>query len=159
MCIHCAIEEVHVYPLANKFVPPKAGDRKDESLALRLLGEHRGLKTLLGDLEDTLNSFAIVPEKDWPPFPKTIVEDIRKFHLEHVQEEEEQLFTKLKTALDPVQQTNLMEKLENEKAWAPLHPRPNMPETPPFSTMAARAAGISHHSTSSSFSQQQPDRV
>jgi len=141
MCIHCSIEEVHVYPLAVKFAPQQKGSRED-SLASRMLHEHRGLKTLLGDLEDSLNELNKLPETRWPPFPKKILEDIRKYHLEHAQEEEGELFPILKDSLDPVQQTNLLEKLENERSWAPLHPRPNMPESRPFSTMASRAAGV-----------------
>lgn len=138
MSIHTTIEEIHVYPLAAQL------DDNMKDLNLQLKTEHKGLKTMLADLDDYVHTLEDKEKDraDRPKFPRSLMEDIRKYHIDHTQVEEKELFPKLRQVMERVDLANLNEKLESERNWAPTVPMPNMPGDPTAAKVVSRVAGM-----------------
>jgi len=114
LSVHAAVEEQFVYPTLRA----KVDDGSD--LADEAIDEHQEVKRLLADLEKL--------EAGTAEHEKTLDEVIRNVR-HHVEEEEGELFTKLRAALDESTLEKLGGIVEEAKKVVPTHPHPLVPGT------------------------------
>ena len=126
LSVHAAVEEQVLYPAVRKEVP--GGDE----LADHSIEEHQELKELLVSIE-----------RADPNDPETdqLLTQLMGTLREHVQDEEGDLFPKLRTAA-PDQLGELGEAAEKAKKMAPTHPHPHAPTSPPGNVVAGAAAAV-----------------
>jgi hemerythrin-like domain-containing protein len=124
---HAALEELMVYPLAQKVLP---GGRDEVQ---HHLSEHMTAKKLLAEL-DTMK----------PGDERTdgVMQQLQEAVTEHISEEENQMFRELRGAVDEQALTELGGELDKAKRTAPTRPHPAAPDKPPALTMAAPVAAI-----------------
>lgn len=116
LTVHAAIEEEVLYPGVRVQMPD------DEDDALEALEEHHLVKTTLLELQ-SLN-----PEDErFQPKVTVLIEQVRH----HMEEEEGEMFPKLRGAVDRDELLRLGAALENARATAPTRPHPHAPDTPP----------------------------
>lgn len=127
LSVHAAIEEQYFYPAARK----AAGSA--EQTVLEGLEEHNIVKWTLAALED-------LDPKDERFIPRVtvLIENVRH----HVEEEEDDLFPKLRKALDRKQLEDIGESLAEAKKLAPKRPHPRSPDEPPFNLITGPAAAL-----------------
>ncbi|WP_433431781.1 hemerythrin domain-containing protein [Nonomuraea sp. CA-141351] len=120
---HSIAEEEYLYPAVREHVP--GGDK----LADQEIAEHdeaeRTMKRLEG-LEPNENDF-------WPTV-ELLVSQVRQ----HVREEENDLFPRLRETCPPEQLTELGDKVQKAKKLAPTRPHP----AAPANKLLARGAGL-----------------
>lgn len=104
-----------------------------DELAEHSLEEHQEAKELLASLEKG--------GADDPQAPQLVSQLIASVR-EHVQEEEGQIFTKLRSATAPGTLVTMGEALEQAKKTAPTRPHPKAPSTPPGNIVAGAAAAV-----------------
>jgi hemerythrin-like domain-containing protein len=127
LSVHAAIEEQLFYPVARATVPGT------EDLALESLEEHGVAKWVLADLEK------MSPEDErFDAKVKVLIESVRH----HIEEEEQDLFPKVRDELGRNDLSELGEAMAKAKAVAPTHPHPRSPDTPPANFVVGTAAGI-----------------
>jgi len=133
LSLHAAKEEMALYPfLRTKF--PNGDQIVDHALK-----EHQQVKQDLYDLDQQMNND--VTSTTEAKLLKTI-KDVQH----HVQEEEEQILTKLNQYLSPAEMTKLRDDFVSALSTAPSRPHPDAPNTPPqnkvlnAATMPADAA-------------------
>ena len=124
---HAAVEEQYLYPLTEEAVAGGA------DLASESLDEHQTMKNLLAELEDMDAATSAYDTK-----VHALMDEVRH----HVEEEEGELFPKLRAAVGPDRLAELGEKMEKAKAMAPTRPHPRAPDTPPFNKVAGPVAGL-----------------
>ena len=124
LSVHAEIEEQLFYPAA------RAADR---SMVLESLEEHHIVKWTLNELED------MDPREERFEAKVTV---LKENVLHHAQEEERDLFPKVRKAMKPAQLRELGEQMEQLKKVAPTRPHPRSPDTPPGNVLAAPAAAI-----------------
>lgn len=124
---HAAVEEQLLYPAARKALPD--GDQ----LADRAIDEHQEAKEILADLEKLDAS---------GPEAGELLQRLMASVREHVQEEEQDLFPKLRASMTPDQLQQMGDAITKAKKMAPTHPHPNAPATPPGNVIAGAAAAI-----------------
>jgi len=124
---HAALEELMVYPLAQRVLP----DGQDE--VQRHLSEHLTVKKLLAQL-DTMK----------PGDERTdgLMQQLQEAVTEHMAEEEGQMFRQLRDAVDEQALSELGSELAKAKRTAPTRPHPAAPDKPPALAMAAPVAAI-----------------
>jgi hemerythrin superfamily protein len=121
LSIHAAIEEQHFYPTIRE----KAPDVADE--VLEGLEEHHIVKWTLSELED------MDPKAERFDAKVTVlIESVRH----HVEEEEADMFPKVRAALGRKELQELGETMEKSKAVSPKRPHPKAPDTPPGNLVA-----------------------
>ena len=127
LSVHAAIEEQVFYPTIR--------DQVDgiEDQTLESLEEHHVVKWLLSELED-------LPPDDERYVAKTtvLIENVRH----HVEEEEQDLFPKVRKVLTTKQLDDLGAALERAKERAPLRPHPRSPDVPPANLVVGPAAAL-----------------
>jgi hemerythrin superfamily protein len=124
---HAALEELMVYPLAKKVLPD--GEQEiDEHLA-----EHMTVKKLLLQLDK-------LDERD--ERKGELMQQLQNADEEHVQEDEGEMFPRLREHTDSEALTELGEALDKGKQTAPTRPHPAAPTDPPALAMAAPVAAI-----------------
>ncbi len=125
LSVHAAIEEQVFYPAVREAVP----DAEDE--VLESLEEHHIVKWTLSELE------SMDPEDErFVPKTTVLMESVRH----HVEEEEGELFPKVREVLKRKALTELGEAMEKAKKVAPTRPHPRAPDTPPGNVVAGAGA-------------------
>ena len=127
LSIHAAIEEQVFYPAVRRAV------KKAEDDVLESLEEHHIVKWVLSELD------GMSPEAERFEAKVTVlIENVRH----HKDEEEEELFPKVRKALGTKQLAELGAQLERAKKTAPTRPHPKAPDTPPGNLVAGATAGL-----------------
>lgn len=124
---HSVAEEQYLYPATRRALPD--GD----TLADHEIAEHSEVERMLSRLEKT-------PVED-PAFA-TLVSEIISSVLHHVREEEEELFPRLRAALDEDELARLGDAVRLAKRTAPTHPHPSTPDTPPLNLVGDPVIGL-----------------
>jgi hemerythrin superfamily protein len=124
---HAAIEEQVFYPVARATVPGV------EDMALESLEEHHIVKWVLSEL-DGMDPHDVRYEAK----VTVLIENVRH----HVEEEETELFPKVRDKLGRNDLNDVGEALASAKRVAPTHPHPRSPDTPPGNLVVGAAAGV-----------------
>jgi hemerythrin superfamily protein len=127
LSIHAAIEEEVFYPEVKAAVP-NGGGLVDHSLE-----EHQEVKELLAELDSMDAGDAGFHHK---------MEKVISHVKEHVEEEEGEMFPKLREAISANQLLEIGDKLEKAKKRAPTRPHPKAPNRPPANKMARPPAAV-----------------
>ena len=112
---HAAIEEQHFYPAVRK----AAEDIED--VVLEGLEEHHIVKWTLSELEDLPADHERFDAK-----VSVLIESVRH----HVEEEEEEMFPKVREAIGRKELKTIGDTMEKAKAISPKRPHPKAPDTP-----------------------------
>jgi hemerythrin-like domain-containing protein len=127
LSVHAAIEEQLFYPVVRATVPGT------EDITLESLEEHNIVKWVLSDLD------SMSPEDERFDAKVTVlIENVRH----HVDEEESELFPKVRDELGRSALGDLGDALAEAKKTAPTHPHPRSPDTPPGNLVVGAAAGV-----------------
>jgi hemerythrin superfamily protein len=127
LSVHAAVEEQLFYPVARATVPGT------EDLALEAIEEHGVAKWVLAELEK------MSPEDErFDAKVNVLIENVRH----HIEEEEQDLFPKVRDELGRNDLSELGEAMAKAKAVAPTHPHPRSPDTPPANFVVGTAAGV-----------------
>jgi hemerythrin superfamily protein len=124
---HSVAEEAYLYPTTREALPD--GD----ALADQEIAEH-------AEAERTMKRLEALDPTDaefWPTLTALMTE-IRS----HIQEEENDLFPRLREACTAEQLTELGGKVETAKKTAPTRPHPSAPDKPPANKLLAPGAGL-----------------
>lgn len=132
LSVHAAIEEQFFYPVVRATVP------NTDDLALESLEEHHIVKWVL----DELDSMDPADER-FTAKVTVLIENVRH----HVEEEEDELFPKVREELGRAALNELGDALHDAKATAPTHPHPTSPDTPPGNLIVGAAAGVADRIT------------
>lgn len=124
---HAALEELLVYPLAKQAIPD--GDKEID----HHLDEHMAVKKTLVALDE-----AGANREETEKLVATLQKEID----EHVQDEEEGLWPKLREAVDEDALVELGEVVDKAKQVAPTRPHPAAPTEPPKLALAAPVAAL-----------------
>ncbi|KAB8196747.1 hemerythrin domain-containing protein [Nonomuraea phyllanthi] len=124
---HSIAEEEHLYPAVRQHVPG-GGKLADQEIA-----EH-------ADAEETMKRLeGLEPgDNDFWPTMGLLMSQIR----DHIREEENDLFPRLRESCPPEQLVDLGGKVERAKKTAPTRPHPSAPDTPPGNKLLAPGAGL-----------------
>ena len=126
LSVHAAIEEMLFYPAVRDRVP------ETEDTVLESLEEHHVVKWVLSELED------MKPDHERFKAKMTVlIESVRH----HVEEEESELFPKVRKAVGRKELGELGDAMEKAKKTAPTRPHPKAPDTPPGNLVAGPTAG------------------
>jgi hemerythrin superfamily protein len=125
LSIHAAIEEEVFYPVVRATVPGT------EDIALESLEEHHIVKWVLSELAD------LDPRNERFDAKVTVlIENVRH----HVEEEEHDLFSKVRSELSRTALAGLGDALVEAKKSAPTRPHPRLPDVPPANAAAGPVA-------------------
>jgi hemerythrin superfamily protein len=138
---HAVTEEEYLYPTARKALPD------GNEIAEHEIAEH-------AEAERTLKDWEGIPADD-PRFDvlcRKVTGEIRH----HIQDEESDLFPRLRAACGEEELVDLGRKMEIAKLVAPTRPHPNAPDRPPWNKILAPGTGfvdrvrdaLSHRKTS-----------
>jgi hemerythrin superfamily protein len=123
---HAALEELLVYPLANKLV----GETADVDTELE---QHMALKKTLLALDEL---------EEGSPLEKQLIAELEREVTEHVAQEEGHFLPALRAAMDDEALVELGKALDEGKATAPTRPHPKAPDHPPALALAAPVAAL-----------------
>jgi hemerythrin superfamily protein len=126
LSVHAVIEELVFYPAARRARTESTG------LVLESLEEHHIVKWVLSELESMEPT-----DERFNAKVTVLIEQVRH----HVEEEEQDLFPKIREALTEEHLAELGEELEAAKKVAPTRPHPRSPDTPPGNLFAGLVAG------------------
>ncbi len=127
LSVHAAIEEMVFYPAVREAVS------ETEDTVLESLEEHHIVKWTLSELD------GMDPEAErFIPKVTVLIESVRH----HVEEEEDELFPKVREALTRKQLAELGDAMEAAKKTAPTRPHPRSPDTPPGNLVAGAGAAV-----------------
>ena len=116
LAIHAAIEERHFYPAVRARV------EEAEDTVLEGLEEHHIVKWTLSEL-DGMNG----DEERFDAKVTVLIESVRH----HVEEEEGEMFPKVREAIGRKELQELGETMEKARKTVPTKPRPQAPDEPP----------------------------
>lgn len=114
LSIHSAIEEAKLYPVIEKDV--EGGDK----LVAESIKEHQRVKEVLGRLDGKVDKAHTKEVAD-------MVARLQRDVMHHVEEEEGEVFPKLKKALSKTRLDEIGRELNKAKDSAPTRPHPNQP--------------------------------
>ncbi len=127
LAVHAAIEEMLFYPAVRDRVP------ETEDTVLESLEEHHIVKWVLSELD------GMKPDHERFKAKMTVlIENVRH----HVEEEEGELFPKVRKAVGRKELGELGDAMEKAKKTAPTHPHPKAPDTPPGNLVAGPASAM-----------------
>jgi len=127
LSVHAAIEEQVLYPAIRESLPEVEDD------VLEALEEHHVAKWVLSEID------AMAPDHERFQAKVTVlIENVRH----HVEEEEEELFPKVRKAFGPAQLEEIGEALADAKKMVPTRPHPKAPDTPPGNIAAGTGAAL-----------------
>ena len=134
LSIHAAIEEQVFYPAVLQALP------KEQRALVKSLEAHHAAKSMLAEID----RLAAASDR-YKAKLEVLIDNVRH----HVEEEERDLFPKVRDALPPKELKEIGELMEQAKKVAPTKPHPHAPDTPPanFANLAvavvdrARTAG------------------
>jgi hemerythrin superfamily protein len=124
---HSVAEEAYVYPTARKALPD------GEQITEHEIAEH-------ADAERTMKDLESVDPAD-PRFDQLLAHLTRTIR-HHVQEEEADLFPRLRAAVAREELMDLAAKVEAVKRIAPTRPHPAAPDHPPANKLLAPGTGL-----------------
>ncbi|MCP3783508.1 hemerythrin domain-containing protein [Micromonospora sp. A3M-1-15] len=124
---HSVAEEAHVYPAARKALPD--GDQ----LAEHEISEHADAERTMKELE------SLDPSE--PRFDELLAKLTATIR-HHVQDEENDLFPRLRAACAREELVELAGKVEAAKKSAPTRPHPAAPDHPPANKLLAPGTGL-----------------
>ena len=127
LSVHAAIEEQLFYPAVRAAV---AGA---EDVTLESLEEHHIVKWVLSELEKLSPA-----EERFHAKVTVLIENVRH----HVQEEEDDLFPKVRDTMSVQELEELGEAMEAAKKTAPTRPHPRQPDTPPANVVLGMPIAI-----------------
>jgi hemerythrin superfamily protein len=127
LSIHAAIEELFFYPAVRKEVE-EADDEVLESLE-----EHHIVKWVLSELD------GMDPEAERFDAKVTV---LKENVLHHAEEEEQELFPKVRAAMGRKALAELGDTLEIAKKTAPTRPHPKAPDSPPGNLVAGPTVAV-----------------
>ena len=122
---HAAIEEEIFYPAVRE----RIGDTEDD--VLEALEEHHLVKIVLSELEGMEPS-----DERFDAKVTVLIENVRH----HIEEEEGDMFKRVRSAFSRQELLDLARWMQNAKAVAPTHPHPRAPDEPPGNLLAKPAA-------------------
>lgn len=135
LAVHSAIEEMLFYP-AVRTAALKADSRVGEKAAetvLESLEEHHVVKWTLSELQK------MTPEDErYDAKVKVLMESVRH----HVEEEQDELFPKVRRLLGQKVLQELGARMEKAKKLAPTRPHPRAPDQPPGNMVAGTMAAV-----------------
>jgi hemerythrin superfamily protein len=135
LAIHAAIEEMLFYPTirmaAAKVETKSAEDAAD--MVLESLEEHHIVKWTLSELEKMKPT-----DERFDAKVKILTENVKH----HVEEEEEELFPKVRRLLKQKMLDELGERMEKAKKLAPTRPHPRASDTPPGNLVSGTIAAM-----------------
>ena len=126
LSVHAAIEEQVVYPAMRKSLPD--GD----TLVQQAIEEHQVAKETLAAIE----------RADTPAERQPLLTQLIASVRHHVDEEEAELFPKLRASIGQAELQEMGAALATAKKMAPTHPHPNAPNTPPGNIVGGAAAAV-----------------
>lgn len=126
LSVHAGIEEFAFYPTVKDALPELA-DEIDHDLE-----EHAEAKQLLGDLQGMNPS-----QEEFDTTFRRLISDIRH----HVEEEESDLFPKVRDALTEQELRDLGEAMMELQSKVPTRPHPRAPQEPPANTALGPIVG------------------
>ncbi|MGN9811018.1 hemerythrin domain-containing protein [Micromonospora sp. BQ11] len=124
---HAIAEEMYVYPTARKALPD--GDQ----IAEHEISEHSDAERTMKDLESLDPSDARFDE---------LLAHLTSTIRHHVQDEESDLFPRLRAAVAREEMVELAGKVQAAKKSAPTRPHPAAPDRPPANKMLAPGTGL-----------------
>jgi hemerythrin superfamily protein len=127
LSIHASIEEQFLYPTAREL------SEKLDDQVLEALEEHHVAKATLAELDKMSPG-----DERFDAKMTVLMENIRH----HVEEEEKDLFPKLRRLMAPEELAVLGEAMESAKKVVPTHPHPMAPDTPPGNVVSGALAKI-----------------
>jgi hemerythrin superfamily protein len=125
LSVHAAVEEQVFYPAIRKEVPDVA------DVVLEGLEEHHVVKWTLSELDGMQPT-----EERFKAKVTVLIESVRH----HVEEEEGEMFPKVREALGRKALQEMGETMEAARKAAPTHPHPKAPDEPPANLVAGPAA-------------------
>ena len=135
VAIHSAVEEMLFYPVVRT-AALKAQTRALREAAdtvLESLEQHHVVKWTLSELEK------MKPEDErYDTKVKVLMESVRH----HVEEEQGELFPKVRRLLDKQMLAELGDRIEKAKKLAPTRPHPRAPDEPPGNLLAGTVAAV-----------------
>lgn len=123
---HAGIEEVAFYPMVQDALPDAANDIQED------LEEHQQAKELLARLDGTEPT-----GDDYDAAMQELIEAVRH----HVEEEEQDLFPRVRQALTAEELASLGDTMEKLMSVVPTRPHPSEPSTPPANALTGPLAG------------------
>ncbi len=129
LSIHSEIEKLHLYPTVRDEVPDGA------ALADHSLAEHRIVDELLA------KAYKYLDEAGSTSFGDLMLR-IKSEVQAHVQEEETEIFPKLRASVSTSRLDELGDQLAAAKKTAPTRPHPAAPDQGPAHQVMGRAAGM-----------------
>ena len=130
LAIHSEIEKLHLYPTLRE-----ALGEEGQRLTEHSLEEHQRVEEALAELDRSLGGAATQP---FAERMQTVVREVRQ----HVEEEEGEIFPKLRRALDLGRLNEMGARMEESKGRVPTHPHPSAPNQGVAHEVMGRAAGI-----------------
>ncbi|MEU5275546.1 hemerythrin domain-containing protein [Streptomyces asoensis] len=124
---HSVAEEAYLYPAVREHVPG------GEALADKELEDHTRAERLMKDLEGR--------KADDPEFDRLVGLLMREIR-EHVADEEQNLFPRLRAVCPAEALDDLGDKVRKAKKTAPTRPHPAAPDKPPANKMLAPGVGM-----------------
>ncbi|MFJ5547607.1 hemerythrin domain-containing protein [Streptomyces sp. NPDC093225] len=124
---HSIAEEMYLYPAVREHLD--GGD----SIADKEIEDHAEAEGLLKELEDLDPSGAAFT---------TTMRRIETEVLDHIADEEENLFPALRRACPAGMLHDLGDKVRTAKKTAPTRPHPGIPSTPPANKLVGRGIGL-----------------
>ncbi|HEY2028029.1 MAG TPA: hemerythrin domain-containing protein [Myxococcales bacterium] len=135
LAVHAAIEEMLFYPTirmaATKAKTKSTAEAGD--MVLESLEEHHIVKWTLSELEKMKPD-----EERYEPKVKVLMENVQH----HVEEEEEELFPKVRKLLNAKMLEELGERMQKAKKLAPTRPHPRAADTPPGNMVSGTIAAV-----------------
>ena len=125
LSVHAAIEEQVFYPAIRKQVEDV------DDMVLESLEEHHIVKWTLSELDGMDPG-----EERFEAKVTVLMESVRH----HVEEEEGELFPKVREALGRKALQEIGDTMESARRAAPTHPHPKAPDTPPGNLVAGAGA-------------------
>jgi len=127
LSVHAAVEEQVLYPTVRQEV------EGGEGLAEHSIDEHQEVKETLAQIEDVGPGSA-----EARPLLDSLISSVRQ----HVQEEESQVFPRLRQTVRPETLQAMGEAMAKAKKMAPTHPHPKAPSKGPGAVIGGAAAGV-----------------
>jgi hemerythrin superfamily protein len=124
---HSVAEEQYLYPATREALPD--GDR----IADKEIEDHSTAEELMKRLE------RLEPgQAEYDSVVQALIAEVR----EHIQDEERNLFPRLREACSVEQLADLGAKIDRAKRIAPTRPHPSAPDRPPANKLLAPGAGL-----------------
>ncbi|MER6408163.1 hemerythrin domain-containing protein [Streptomyces viridosporus] len=124
---HSVAEEAYLYPAVREHV------ENGDALADKELEDHATAEQIMKDLEG-----CDAGDAEFDRLIGMLMSEIR----EHVEDEEQNLFPRLRASCPPDALDQLGEKVRQAKKTAPTRPHPAAPDKPPANKLLAPGAGM-----------------